>query len=276
MIAKLKEMYNNLLVEDVQEFDNSHYYFYDNGKIFGISKTISNNEYKLLKKIYIEKPIYNLDKSIQTIYDYIYENAKYPFKTKKVQVFIYQSNSEDANMIDELLESMLKGYKAINIYDYKLCFYEENVSEKLKEIMNSLSFDLGYVIKIHELFGINDKIEGSLLMRYIAIFNENKTLKSKDYSHFTDMIMEVTTLEQLKLLKTIKTTLFDEYFNNQAIRDMILVMINNDLNVSSSAKLLYMNRNSLINKLDSFYKETGLNLQRFTHACAIYFLMQIK
>lgn len=50
-------------------------------------------------------------------------------------------------------------------------------------------------------------------------------------------------------------------FQDATTREIISVMFKNDLNVSQTSKLLYMNRNSLINKLDSIFKETGLNLQ---------------
>ena len=50
----------------------------------------------------------------------------------------------------------------------------------------------------------------------------------------------------------------------------------NDLNVSKTSKDLYVNRNSLLNKFEQIYKETGFNLQKFTHACAIYLLILYK
>ena len=50
----------------------------------------------------------------------------------------------------------------------------------------------------------------------------------------------------------------------------------NDLNVSKTAKDLYINRNSLLNKFEIIYKETGFNLQKFNHACAIYLLILYK
>ena len=276
MITKLKEMYQELLVENVKEFDKSHYYFYDNNQIFGISKTISKNEYNLLKKIYVEKPIYDLNKHTQAIYDYIYSGSSYPFKAKVVRVFTYIASIDDDEEITSLFESMLKGFTSINIYDYKLCFYEENSKVDLKELIDSLSFDLGYVVKLHEAFNITEKVSGSILENYIAIFNENLNLKSKDYSHFTDVIIQMKSSEHEEFLTELKDVVLGDVLTNTSMRDIVVVMMNNNLNVSSSAKLLYMNRNSLINKLDSFYKETGINLQRFTHACSVYFLMQIK
>ena len=74
---------------------------------------------------------------------------------------------------------------------------------------------------------------------------------------------------------SIKNNLFMPLLNDVVIRDIIQAMLKNDLNVSQTAKLLYMNRNSLINKLDYIYKETGLNLQKYTHACVIYVMINL-
>ena len=97
----------------------------------------------------------------------------------------------------------------------------------------------------------------------------------KIYSDFAEMLLVIDVEKYHSLLKELKTTIFDEYFMNQNVREIIEVMFKNDLNVSLSAKLLYMNRNSLINKIDAIYKDTGLNLQKFKHACFVYFITKM-
>jgi DNA-binding PucR family transcriptional regulator len=76
-------------------------------------------------------------------------------------------------------------------------------------------------------------------------------------------------------------SLIDEYIitpilKDSIIKDIILTYFKNDLNVSKTAKDLYINRNSLLNKFEYIYKETGFNLQKFNHACAIYLLILYK
>lgn len=53
-------------------------------------------------------------------------------------------------------------------------------------------------------------------------------------------------------------------------------MYKNDLNVSKTASAVYMHRNTVINKLDVIKKTSGLDIQRFYDAIAMYNLIYIK
>ena len=63
MVEKLIKIYKNKIIQNIKEFDyNKYYYFYSNNyndEVFGIEKTISENEYHLIKSSYIEKRIYS-------------------------------------------------------------------------------------------------------------------------------------------------------------------------------------------------------------------------
>ena len=93
------------------------------------------------------------------------------------------------------------------------------------------------------------------------------------YSDIATMVIFTINHKQCdEAIDLIKKQTTDVVLKNQVNKDILDVMVKNDLNVSLSAKLLYMNRNSLLNKLDAIFKETGLNLQKFTHASAFYLL----
>ena len=71
MIEKLQQIYKNKIIVNIKEFDyNKYYYFYTNNtlnEVFGIEKTISDNEYHLIKSTHIEKKIYDNNGSLQNI-----------------------------------------------------------------------------------------------------------------------------------------------------------------------------------------------------------------
>ena len=52
MVEKLIKIYKNKIIQNIKEFDyDNYYYFYSNNyndDIFGIEKTISENEYHLI------------------------------------------------------------------------------------------------------------------------------------------------------------------------------------------------------------------------------------
>lgn len=277
MNLKLKELYQDKLVEDVSEYSNDYYYFYKDSnlkEVFGVLKTISPNEYNLLKELYIEKKIYTLDKKLQKIYEYLLDGGKYPFKNKKIRLVIYSLKEEDEGVVIDLFESVYKSCFFVKLYNLCICVYEENVT-KASSLLETLSSDLGYDILVHDGFYLNQDIEGRLIVNYIEAYHECHKFNHKVYSDFSELILAVDMKKYYGLVRKLKETLFDAYFMNPSVREIVEVMFKNDLNVSLTAKLLYMNRNSLINKLDAIYKDTGLNLQKFKHACFVYFIITV-
>lgn len=72
----------------------------------------------------------------------------------------------------------------------------------------------------------------------------------------------------------LKKELLGEYFNDIEMNNIINTFINNDLNILKTSADLYMHRNTLINKLDKFYKKTGYDLRRFKDAYIIYSMIK--
>ncbi len=57
-------------------------------------------------------------------------------------------------------------------------------------------------------------------------------------------------------------------------RKMIQAFFENDLNLSTTARMLYMHRNTMSNKLDRIRQETGLDLRSFKDAAVCQILME--
>lgn len=94
--------------------------------------------------------------------------------------------------------------------------------------------------------------------------------KKKEIYHEWELIDEAICLNDLSL----KKELLGEYFNDIEMNNIINTFINNDLNILKTSADLYMHRNTLINKLDKFYKKTGYDLRRFKDAYIIYSMIK--
>lgn len=277
MIEKLQQIYKNKIIVNIKEFDyNKYYYFYTNNslnEIFGIEKTISDNEYHLIKSTHIEKKIYNNDKSLQYIYEYLFENKPYPFKNKKVKLLIIDSEYKD---FKELLLSFYKEVEVILIDNIYVAFCIDSYNQEISNFITTLSDDLGISLKLHEGITISNNMQGNTVLHYLGIIKEFFTINEELYSD-SATVMLTTKLNSLKEY----ISLIDEYIitpilKDSIIKDIILTYFKNDLNVSKTAKDLYINRNSLLNKFELIYKETGFNLQKFNHACAIHLFVLYK
>ncbi len=277
MVEKLIKIYKNKIIQNIKEFDyDKYYYFYSNNvndDIFGIEKTISENEYHLIKSSYIEKKIYNNCGSIQKIYEYLFENRPYPFKNKKTKILVIDSTYPE---FKELLLSFYKEVELILIDNLYVAFCFESYNSDISSFISTLSDDLGINFKLHDGITFNNETKGSMIRNYLGII---KTFLNTNEELYTDVagILLSNNSEIIKEYTTIiEECLLNPILKDSITKDIILTYFKNDLNVSKTAKDLYINRNSLLNKFEYIYKETGFNLQKFNHACAIYLLILYK
>ncbi|HPT89365.1 MAG TPA: helix-turn-helix domain-containing protein [Bacilli bacterium] len=54
---------------------------------------------------------------------------------------------------------------------------------------------------------------------------------------------------------------------------IIKSLFENNLNITQSSQVVYMHRNTINNKLDMIKRLTGLNIQNFKEAVAMYLLL---
>ncbi|MCM1260978.1 MAG: helix-turn-helix domain-containing protein [Prevotella sp.] len=277
MLDALKAIYRDGFIEHVQTFQENYYYFYvpSSQDIFGITKSITQNEYQLLKLNYVEKTIYTPNTKIQQLMAYLFEEASYPFSKRKMKFLIYSKTIENQDIIDDLLSKVYHEFISVDIYGCCIAFYQAEDITQLDELFQTLSVDLGVNLCVHEGFYIHQKVKGSTILAYMDQVVKHTNLMRMSYSDVSEAILTFLASQEGALLHQLKDILYTPYFDSSPIRDILEVMIKQDLNVSSTAKYLYMNRNSLMNKIDNIEKETGLNLQKFKHACAIYILSKV-
>ena len=277
MIEKLKKIYSNKIVLNVEHFDyDKYYYFYlNNGinNIFGIEKSISENEYYLIKSSYIEKKIYDNDDVLQKIYEYLFENKQYPFKNKKVKILVIDSLYSN---FKELLLSFFEEVEVIRIDNIYVAFCLGAYNTDISSFVNTLSDDLGINFKLHEGMNITDKIEGLVVRQYLGIIKQFLNTNEELYTDVASVILTNKSEISKEYISIIDKHLIEPILNDTFVKDMILTYFKNDLNVLKTSKELYINRTSLLNKFELIYKMTGFNLQKFTHACAIYLLILYK
>lgn len=112
--------------------------------------------------------------------------------------------------------------------------------------------------------------EASIKDNYEMIYKYFILAKKKEIYHEWKLIDEAICLNDLSL----KKELLGEYFNDIEMHNIINTFISNDLNILKTSADLYMHRNTLINKLDKFYKKTGYDLRRFKDAYIIYSMIK--
>ena len=227
---------------------------------------------KLIKSFYLEKNIKNFNKKTESIYNYIYEGGEYPFN-KKVSFLLYKSN-EFNEQINNLLQDVLLNVVEFSIDNVEIIFYEDEYQINIDELFQTMSDDFGYSISIHSGLRLNNSVKGSFLAHYIScIINSN--FFGKTYSDLINIVFSNNPNKIYPLIKEIKTYVLDPVLKKNNNLETLDIFFKNDLNVSQTAKEMYLNRNSLINRLDTISKEIGIDVQSFKYAACILIMVNL-
>lgn len=274
-MEQLKEIYKQKIITNIKSYDNNkYYYFYNHSEVFGIEKTITKNEYELLKLKYPEKKIYAKDLFIESIYEYIYENKKYPFEMAKVHFFAYEKCKDEQDTIKEIIKGIYNKSYFIEFLNMEVVFIENNFDIPIEDIFLSLSGDLSKDIYVHVGPYINSDIKGERLYLYLESLNTSKQ-RTKNNTKVTDLLFEPSINNYPKIVEFIHDTVLMPIIYKSDYYDLVVQLIKNDLNVSKTSKAMYLNRSSILLKIDNIQKETGINIQKFSDACAIKMLISI-
>ena len=71
-----------------------------------------------------------------------------------------------------------------------------------------------------------------------------------------------------------KRLVFKELYHDKEFLKSIKIYLKENKNSSKAAKLSNMHRNTLLNRIEKFYKVTGLNLRDFDDATYVYLLLR--
>lgn len=264
MFNQIQAIYRDKIIEDVQEINSfSYYYFYKDHSfqsVFAIEKSISVEEYQLLKTTFIEKKVYAITKKEQQLYEYLLENALYPLKTETT-FLIYFVSEEDEATINGVLKDIYPETLFIKYLNYTIALGKH--FEQVDTLFMTLSDDIGYPIHLHQGFLLSSKTKGSDVITYIDFYS--KHLAGLSYSKVTDSII-FSNNQYPEIIKIIQENNLRGILSQPQLLEIISVFLKNNLNVSFTAKLLYMHRNSLISKIEQIEKLTTFNIQNFMDA----------
>ena len=272
MYNQIKNIFKNKIIENPTTINqNKYYYFYKDGscqQFFGIQKDITNNEYQMLNAMFVKKNIYSHDS--QDIYEYLFDRGNYPF-SQEICFIIYSVSEEDETSINALIQDIYKHVRIIKYLNYNVAFgiFDKNINEMFIAFSN----DVGYEIKLHQGIKINKSTRGSDVLSYINYYD--KELQNYVYSSVREIIVKLNN-QNNPLLGFIKHQIFAKFKASSNTEEVISAMLKNNLNVSSTSKLLYMHRSSLLNRLDQIEKATSLNIQNFLDAYAMKILLDYE
>ena len=138
------------------------------------------------------------------------------------------------------------------------------------EFIELFNEDMGTKSLIFEGFYINID-NGRYLLDFLKII-DNEYSFIKMYSKISDLVLQVN--NKRDVISDLKRIVLDKYLTDNEFNILVKTLFKNNLNISKTANDLYMHRNTLNNKLNSFERDTALSIQNFIDAVAIYELLK--
>jgi hypothetical protein len=208
------------------------------------------------------------------MHEYLFNNGVFPFKETYYRFLMINLEDKDSEMVFNFLRELFcDGIILKNNTDYFLFYFLEPEIIS-KELFVSMSDDFSVNIKIY----ISGRIEASHPENFRTLYQAVKeSLAGKPYIYATNanLIQEIIRTDFMRL-KDLKPAILNRISDDSQIEKLILTLFENNLNVTRTAKAVYMHRNTINNKLEYIRQETGLNMQNFTDAACMYWLYKSK
>ncbi len=205
----------------------------------------------------------NANFEIKNPYRFIY----FSIKKNQIDPIVFKDAIHElfANPVPILWEN---GHEGIIIEEQTI--YEDSISfEEIKDILMS---DL--YVKINFFIGSYKEDLEDIAQYYHSLTNAAK--KVFIYSNKT-VVTYIDAVPYLLINQTepdlrsdIGKTVLQEYINDEETLKMIETFLQCNLNISETAKVLHMHRNSLQYRLDRFFEKTGIDVRQFHHAMTVY------
>ena len=202
------------------------------------------------------------------VIDFLFNNKPSPF-IKKTKLVIYKAKEDDIEIVNNIIKDVYSDVVFVNINNYVAIFIGNKYDIDIHNLFIAISDDLGYEIYAHDAIYINENVSCDDIIEYVHIYDRCNKTTNMDIA---DVGINAKEEDYFKLLDIVSKSNFTYIYKDVVTIDIIEALLKNNLNVLQTSKLLYLHRNSILNKIDIIYKETGLNIQKFTNA---YLVKQI-
>lgn len=178
-------------------------------------------------------------------------------------------NNEYLEMFYDVLKDIY-GINNVSLYLNKSNFVlinniEDN--ESMLELVDTLEDDFG--LRINCFVG-NIKTENYIDFIYSKMIN----IFYKKNNIIFDEGMLLGHIMNENIDDEVKRIILGKYYNDSDMKNTIKVFIESNMNTLKASQILYMHRNTLINKVNKFIDATGYNIREFVEAVIIYNLLK--
>lgn len=211
----------------------------------------------------------------EKIQQYLFANGPNPFSEKNYRFLLIDfDDAADTATVFAFLKELFPDACFFQKGKDHFLFYFQDPDFNLKELFGSISDDFSVALRVY----VSGKVSAKKPEHFRILYGAYKEfLENSPHQYMTnaELIGEVIKSD-FPRLKEIRAAVLNRIAEDAQTEKLILAMFENDLNVKRTAEAAFMHRNTVIRKLEWIKQETGLNLQRFSDAACLYWLLRSK
>lgn len=174
-----------------------------------------------------------------------------------------------ANTIDRYFGKVIKKIK--NNYSFELIVKDQLNKDKLHEYFENFLLENLLKSKIYISKNFNNEIELEKERSVIALIFENNKFINKHNVYDFKTLLNDSLISNNNI--NIKKYVLGRFYNNNEYETLLKKFFNNNLNILKTSRDLNMHRNTVIYRLESFFKETNFDPRNFNDAFIIKILI---
>lgn len=271
MDEKLKKNTIKILDKNNLDYKNFIYFWDDNLDMYALNKETFFQKKIDIKDYYILDEVF-YDTFSKSFFEYMFLDMSLDIPFFKFIILDLKDIADEKKSIITLIEEVLGRVAVLNLKKKIVIFYFNKESFNFKSIIDTINDDFAVVLKVFEGCKIINKSD---FFTIFGFYNTYLNPSSHSYATISDLILTVQEIDHSKL-KILRPIILNKIIDDFQLVNLINSLFDNNLNVTQTASIVYMHRNTINNKIEYIKNETGLNIQNFKEAVSMYLLIKEK
>ncbi len=209
---------------------------------------------------------------------------KYSVPKKNCYCILFKSSKNDADEVKNFLNDyVLNDDNVVKIdgescalirfcdaltdgaYDSPIEYAEYTIRSIFEELGIEISAYIGSTVTCFSDVSLSYK-QAQETIKMATLFGSTKGVFAYKYYLLLKMAEDMPSNKIQEFLTMLLDSAYDEILKDEEIMSTAEAFLNNDLNVSETARALYLHRNTLIYRIDKIKKLTGMDIRKFNDA----------
>lgn len=285
-ILPLEQIYAEGFIKDEPLFNKDFLCIPYKGKFFCIEKQkLSVTEQKLLLTLYPNvAPLYELERKFwyQVLFKHTRLSEKEAGEYRIIQVQFKRMDDSIYHSWIQTMETVLPNLvDCLFVSSNQVLLIEKRTEnyyqkEELHGLFTALDDDFATFTQIFVGAFYPSEVDFTKIYREESrLFQEMLVENPKKYLSLSDCVLYLAMSQNLNQYESLKA-LAKIFFVELEMKEVIHALWKNQANVSSTAKDLFMHRNTLLYKMEKFQQRFDLNLKELNDLLMVYLISNLK